>query len=150
MMSTVKLFKKQISFDLDTKKLEKYYPKPHDTVRDDYYKKAYRDIKTFMLDNDFEHRQWSVYVSKEKLYHTEIAFLIKKMVKECPWLDDCVRSFDVTNVGQEYSLLDVLKSEYELLYSPNKAQLVNDDQMMKRQNSSQSNLELDDAWDLEL
>lgn len=47
-------------FDLDTKALKKYYSGKN-------YRKAYKDIKTFLCDNGFTHRQWSGYVSKEAL-----------------------------------------------------------------------------------
>jgi len=54
------LTKKQISFDLDTKALEKYYPT-------DNWRNSYEKIKQFMLKNGFEWRQGSVYISKQPM-----------------------------------------------------------------------------------
>ncbi len=68
-----------------------------------------------MTENNFEHRQGSVYVSKDKLYDTEITFLIRKMAKKMFWLEQSVKSLDVTDVGERYSLLELLlNSEVEI------------------------------------
>ena len=47
---------KALNFDLDTENLKRYYPSSD-------YHKAYFDIKQFMIQNGFEHRQGSGYVS---------------------------------------------------------------------------------------
>lgn len=52
--------RKAINFDLDTANLKKYYPQKN-------YRQAYRDIKDFMVNNGFKHRQWSGYISIHKI-----------------------------------------------------------------------------------
>lgn len=95
------LNKKAIYFDLRTKDLKKYYPSKH-------YRKAYRDIKHFLLKNGFIHRQWSGYVSKQPMYDTDIDELTIKLSITFPWLKQCVRRFDVTNIGRSYDYLPTI------------------------------------------
>ena len=54
--------KKAINFDLDTKVLKEIYCKSKNPLE---YLKAYKEIKGFMKENGFSHRQWSGYISKE-------------------------------------------------------------------------------------
>ncbi len=91
------LGRKQIAFDLDTKKLEKYYPSEH-------WKNAYRDIKTFMQKNSFDWQQGSVYVSTRAYNPQQINALMCKMVDVFPWLNVCMRDCAVTNVGRSHKL----------------------------------------------
>lgn len=50
--------KKALNFDLSDALLRKYYPSKN-------YKKAWSDIKSFLLEIGFNHRQYSGYVSIE-------------------------------------------------------------------------------------
>ena len=78
--------KKAINFDLDTKKLNIYYGK---NIRN-----AYREIGKFLENNGFKHRQWSGYVSINKMSNFDIVNLNIKMWKKFPWLIQCARRFD--------------------------------------------------------
>lgn len=112
-----KLSKKQITFDLNQKSLSSHYPRPKLTINPTFYKKAYSDIKRFMKKNGFEHRQYSVYVSNEKMSNSDINLLTQKLAKEMPWLSKCTNELDVTNVGSQHSLtklLDETTKEVEL------------------------------------
>lgn len=60
MESSNKKSYKQISFDLDTKLLEVYYPKEN-------WRNAYNDIKNFMRALDFSWQQGSVYISNNAI-----------------------------------------------------------------------------------
>lgn len=88
---------KAINFDLDTKALKVYYPGKS-------YRQAYKDIKKFMLNNGFSHRQWSGYTSNEKMSDSDIQRLAKKLAKTFPWLKKCVNRFDVTDIGEQHDL----------------------------------------------
>lgn len=92
---------KAINFDLDTNALKMYYPGKH-------WRKAYKDIRNFLKENGFSHRQWSGYRSKGLLSDTQIIAIIKKMNKTYPWLSKCVNHFDVTNIGKTYDMLKYL------------------------------------------
>lgn len=101
--------RKQITFDLSQKALAEHYPRPKYTVNPRYYKKAYSDISRFMKKNGFEHRQFSVYTSIDRLTAAKVSALIKKMSMEMPWLAYSVNQIDVTNIGTQHSLLQTLE-----------------------------------------
>lgn len=107
--------RKQITFDLSQKALAEHYPRPKHTVNPRYYKKAYSDISRFMKKNGFEHRQFSVYTSTERLTAAKVSALIKKMAMEMPWLAHSVNQIDVTNIGSQHSLLQVMQIEQPML-----------------------------------
>lgn len=105
----LELTRKQISFDLDDHKLQKYYPRPSSSLNPKYYKKAWGDIAEFMKKQGFEHRQYSIYVSRNPLTDADINYLVKNMVQKMPWLDSCLKAIDVTNVGKQYDLMEMVK-----------------------------------------
>lgn len=107
--------RKQITFDLDQKKLQKYYPKKDSTSNEQYYKKSYKDISDFMKANDFSHRQYSVYISNNTMTKTDIVKLTIAMVQEMPWLSECIKEMDVTDISNQHSLVGILKSDFSEL-----------------------------------
>ena len=92
-----------INFDLDTKALKQYYCKTNSPFE---YLKAYKEIKSFLEDNGFSHRQWSGYISEEKLSNWKVNRIVYGMSKKFTWLSKCVRKFDVTDVGENYDLVE--------------------------------------------
>jgi virulence-associated protein VapD len=66
--------KQSIHFDLDTKELERYYPK-------DAWRNAYKDIRNFMRDNGFEHEQGSGYRSQHPMLRPKVIALLNVMRK---------------------------------------------------------------------
>lgn len=94
---------KAINFDLDTHLLDQYHPS-HD------YHRAYYDLKKFFKCHNFNHKQGSGYVSKEKLNSQDIYELIDDLYNEYPWIADTVEEFDVTNVGTQYELVDDIRA----------------------------------------
>ncbi len=65
-------------------------------------------------------RQGSEYVSRKKLAQADIIDLLDLMNTELPWMSDCVTKIDVTNIGTQHDLKDMLRemsvaSEEELL-----------------------------------
>ncbi len=62
-----------------------------------------------METNGFERRQYSVYVSTEKLTALDVALLTQKMAEQLPWLRHCVREITATNIGARHSLLGLLR-----------------------------------------
>lgn len=94
--------RKAINFDLDTKALKEFYPGKD-------YRAAYGEIKNFMENIGFEHRQWSGYISIKALDQKEIARNVKKIAQKFPWLSQCVNRFDVTNIGKTCDMIDTIK-----------------------------------------
>lgn len=97
--------RKALNFDLDTKKYEEYTGKKAPT--------AYAEIKRFLKKNGFEHRQGSGYISKESLTDGKIFAIIQNMSVELEWLRNCVEQIDVTNIGKQHSLVDVVNKAPE-------------------------------------
>ncbi|EOJ0881646.1 virulence-associated protein VapD, partial [Campylobacter jejuni] len=85
--------RKVINFDLSTKSLEKYFK---DT------REPYSLIKKFMLENGFEHRQYSGYTSKEPIDERRVARIVTKLAKKFTWFGECVKEFDITEIGEQY------------------------------------------------
>ena len=98
--------RKAINFDLDTKKLNQNGFKNT--------RPAYAEIRRIFKELGFEHRQYSGYVSVVPLTKLEVKDAAKSLSLELPWLFDCVQKFDVTDIGKEYDLTDVLKNAAQL------------------------------------
>lgn len=101
--------RRQITFDLGENKLKIYYPKPAFTLNPRYHKKAWEDIARFMKKQGFEHRQYSVYASLEPMTSVELNTLIRNMVRQMPWLNKCLNAIDVTDIGEQHSLMKAVE-----------------------------------------
>ncbi|MCD8326897.1 MAG: hypothetical protein LUC90_09545 [Lachnospiraceae bacterium] len=100
---------KQITFDLSDRSLKEFYPRHKVALNPQYYKKAWRDISSFMYENGFAHRQYSVYISIAQLTSIEINALIKSMVENMPWLHKCLIVIDVTDIGEQFELMTAVE-----------------------------------------
>ena len=94
--------RKQIAFDLCQESLKQSYPQS--------YTQAYYDIRRFMKDHGFEHRQSSVYVSLDRLTTLDVIRLMEQLAAEFPWLSRCVNKIDVADIGAQHSLKKVLEN----------------------------------------
>ena len=94
--------KKALNFDIDTNKYEWLTSKPAPN--------AYYEIRHFLEQRGFEHRQGSGYVSKTSLSDTDVNTLITEMSLSIKWLKDCAKQFDVTNVGRQHSVLKTIQN----------------------------------------
>lgn len=103
--------RKEITFDLSQEALRRHYPRKETAQDPQFFKRAYKDIQRFMEANGFERRQYSVYVSAEKLTALDVAVLTQQMAERLPWLRHCVREITVTNIGARHSLLGLLRSD---------------------------------------
>ena len=95
--------RKAINFDLNTKKLKAL----------GIYPDAYKQLGKSFQKYDFEHRQGSGYISKDRLYNSDVLDVIKKVVKENDWLRDCAKKIDVTDIGKTFDLTDLLHKNSE-------------------------------------
>ena len=103
--------RKQITFDLSQDALRQHYPRKETAQDPQFFKRAYKDIQRFMEARGFERRQYSVYVSAEKLTTLDVAVLTQRMAEEMPWLRQCVKEITATNIGARHSLLGLLRSD---------------------------------------
>lgn len=99
--------RKQISFDLSTEKLKKHYAQKN-------WRKAYEDIKYFMLRNNFTWIQGSVYTSNVGMRLPKIHTLLEELINKYPYLNLCMRDCVVTNIGKTHNLNNLFDKEYDL------------------------------------
>ncbi|MCR0532494.1 hypothetical protein MKC55_24415 [[Clostridium] innocuum] len=99
--------RKAINFDLDTNQLKRYYSETS-------YPNAYNDIRQFLNNNGFVHRQGSGYLSKKPMTTFEINQVIENMNDEYQWLKYCVKEMDVTNISSRHSVLDIFERSRDL------------------------------------
>lgn len=100
--------KKQVSFDLNTEELKKFYPTKN-------WNNAYNIIKRHMINNDFEWLQGSVYVSKKLITSAEVTDILDELVSKHPWLNLCMRDCRETNIGRENSKNHLFDKEAKIL-----------------------------------
>ena len=81
---------KYVNFDLSTAELKKHFG--NNTA------KAYELVKDFFLDKDFEHRQYSSYISKKPIDDYDFGLILKEFGRTHTWLKDCLLDFDTLNV----------------------------------------------------
>lgn len=93
---------KALNFDLDTHQLEKHYPGVN-------YRQAYYDLRRFFKRHHFAHRQGSGYISEVRLGTADIYDLMDELGQEFPWIGKCVKKIDVTNVGRQHDLTELLR-----------------------------------------
>ncbi|MDR1184811.1 MAG: hypothetical protein LBK67_08445, partial [Coriobacteriales bacterium] len=86
--------KKAINFDLDTASLR-------DLFGEKGRRNAYAQIMRFLSAKGFEHRQWSGYVSVDRLSYAETYLVIEELLEKHPWLGVCAKRFDVTDFMTE-------------------------------------------------
>ena len=94
--------RKALNFDFDTKLLQIYYPNKH-------YRQAYKDVKRFLKNNDFEWRQGSGYNSARAMSQLEVRRIAIALSQKFPWFIKCIKQFDVTDIGKDYSLVEFIK-----------------------------------------
>lgn len=99
---------KAINFDLDTHCLKTHYPGKN-------YRQSYYDLMIFFKRHDFTHRQGSGYISNGRLSTADIYDLMDDLTLQLPWIGDCVKKIDVTNIGRQYDLIDLLRQEKDIL-----------------------------------
>lgn len=101
--------RKALNFDLDTHRLKQYYPGAN-------YRQSYDDLRRFFRSHHFSHRQGSGYISEIKLSTADIYDLMDELIQQFSWLGDCVNKIDVTNIGRQHDLTELLKPLDDLTF----------------------------------
>lgn len=91
-----KKYIKYVNFDLSTEELKKHFGK--NTA------KAYELIKSFFLEHEFEHRQYSSYISKKPIDDYDFGLILEEFGQTHIWLKDCLLDFDTLNVENEQKI----------------------------------------------
>lgn len=85
--------RKAINFDLSDHLLKLYYPSYN-------YKNSWKDIQKYLEEQDFIHRQYSGYVSKNFISMTKLGHILDNMVQQYDWLKNCVKEFDTMIIDE--------------------------------------------------
>ena len=99
---------KALNFDLDTHQLQEHYPGAN-------YRQAYDDLRRFFKKHRFLHRQGSGYISEDMLTTADIYDLMDDLSQQFPWIGVCVSKIEVTNVGRQHDLTELLKPSEEIV-----------------------------------
>lgn len=92
----MKIKRKQIAFDIDTKVAEQ--------ILGENYNKLYDGIKRFAIKNNFTHIQGSVYTSNQPMTNLQVYQFLQDLKSKYPYLDKCVRDIRQTDITNEHSL----------------------------------------------
>ncbi len=98
---------KALNFDLDTYQLKEHYPGAN-------YRQAYDDLRRFFKHRKFSHRQGSGYISDTRLGTADIYDLMDELSQQLPWIGVCVNKIDVTNIGRQHDLTELLKATEDI------------------------------------
>ena len=99
---------KDLNFDLDTHQLKEHYTGAN-------YRQAYDDLRRIFKRHRFSHRQGSGYIFDDKLTTADIYDLMDELSRQFPWIGTCVNKIDVTNVGRQYDLTELLKPAEDII-----------------------------------
>lgn len=91
--------KKAINFDLDTNRMKEL----------GLYPDGYRQLGNSLHKQGFTHRQGSGYVSEAKLTSNDINNAMLNVVNDNPWLADCAKKVDVTDIGRQHDLTAIIQ-----------------------------------------
>ncbi len=96
----MRLLKRQISFDLDTKELREHYTNKS-------FNNAYGNIKRYMLKNGFEWVQGSVYVSEKAIPLSMVTYHLIMLRNKYDWLKYAMRDCNITNIGKTHNVNNI-------------------------------------------
>lgn len=117
--------RKAIHFDLDSNKLRQFFDKTPQY--------AYKLIEAFLLENHFEHRQYSGYYSKQGMSQAETETIVLSLCKEFPWISNCVKSLTITSVENivEYAyMLQHVEQQDQIEQKPIERNNLNEENQM--------------------
>lgn len=95
-----------INFDLTIKQLEEFYSSEHP-------KRAYDELKRYMIKHGFSHRQWSGYISDNTMSKTELIDFTTALHEAFPWLLNCEKSMDATVITSIFDLKQMIVDSME-------------------------------------
>lgn len=91
-----------ITFDLDTRELEKHYPSSN-------WRKAYEDIAAFLNDYGFTRQQGSVYFGDAQVDAVTCVTAVQDLSAEYAWLELCVKDIRMLRIEERNDLMPAIK-----------------------------------------
>ena len=90
-----------IAFDFDTELLEKLYPNSS-------WRNAYTDVRKYLEENGFEHRQGSIYFGDDDLTAAECIVIVQDMADEFSWFTASLKDIRMLRIEENNDLMVVL------------------------------------------
>lgn len=90
-----------IAFDFDTEMLERLYPSPS-------WRNAYTDVRNYLLENGFEHRQGSVYFGEPSLTAVECIAIVQDLAEEYSWFTPSLKDIRMLRIEENNDLMVAL------------------------------------------
>lgn len=87
-------FYRYFSFDLSIQFLKQHYPKAD-------INQSWSDIAKYLESNGFSHRQYSGYLSIDKMDESQMVKAAMDLYKALPWLSLCAEKFDSTAIIED-------------------------------------------------
>lgn len=109
-------FYRYFSFDLSIDLLKQNYPNPD-------INRSWTDIFKYLSANGFSHRQYSGYLSLNKMNESQMIQTARDLFRALNWLSLCAKRFDSTAIVQEQSfdILSIFKQETQgKIFTPTK------------------------------
>lgn len=91
--------RKALNFDLDTNVMKEL----------GVYPSGYQALGKSFEEQGFTHRQGSGYISKNRLTESDVQNALKKIIDKNPWICECVKKIDVTDIGRQHDLTAIVK-----------------------------------------
>ena len=98
---------------------------------------ACREIGKFLKSRGFTHRQYSGYITKDEMSTYNAIVTVRALNQAFPWLQQCVRKFDVTSIGSTFDLIDIFKQ-------PNMLEEMRESVLLIEKNSAPASVEQSD------
>ncbi|HUG61676.1 MAG TPA: virulence factor [Methylomirabilota bacterium] len=90
-----------IAFDFDTEMLERLYPNPS-------WRNAHADVRDYLLENGFEHRQGSVYFGEPHVTAVDCVAVVQDMASEFSWFTPAIRDIRMLRIEENNDLMVAL------------------------------------------
>lgn len=90
-----------IAFDLDTDTLQQLYPSPS-------WNNAYADIRRFLEENGFDHKQGSVYFGDDSIDAVTCVVVAQKLADAFDWFQPSVQDIRMLRIEDNNDLLPAL------------------------------------------
>lgn len=111
--------RKAFHFDLDTAKLKCLYP----SDKENGWRNAWADVRSFMEKHGFEHAQYSGYESAQPMTYDKAYEIVESLNETYPWFRQCAQVASLTEIGKRHDVLQYLEQiEADITPEPEPAQ----------------------------
>lgn len=97
--------RKAFHFDLDTALLKDLYP----SDKENGWRNAWADVRSFMEKHGFEHAQYSGYESVNSMTYDKAYEIVESLNETYPWFRQCAQVASLTEISRRHDVLKYLE-----------------------------------------